>query len=242
MSTASIAQVSEWFKINDAVDRFRMNILIDGVPSAFWEDTNLIGDCRTNGVVFGNESTTLLGVMPCFRCVVPSRVPSTTPLYSSSREMSGFKRIFAAQRADKSLPQSAFIDDHNHEPNNYHFGTSTIVLTDGELVVGDSLHVSAKDVNVQQMLVSRAPLTAEQNEYLITRAYALFELDHRTYSTVYYLNRLLPSAIASYLITRSFFTLRKPTKSELFVASSKVLLCVASVATASWILFKQSTK
>jgi hypothetical protein len=240
VSSASIAEVSRWFEISDAVDRFRMNVLIDGVPSAFWEDTHLIGDCQSTGVVFGTDNVQLMGVMPCFRCVVPSRVPSTSPLLKGAlRERGDFKRVFEERRADKALPQLTNSGDHYHETNHYHFGISTLVLADGEIAVGDRLRITRSDVDVQQTLrKSCAPLTAEQNETLITRAYALFELDRRTYTAVYYLNRFLPSAIASFFITRRFFTLRKPTAFELAFASTKVLLGVALLVVVSMKLLK----
>lgn len=75
VSRATLDQVEEWFGFDDAVGRFRPNIVIEGVD-AFWEDL-LVCEDHTQGTRVNLGSTvSLASLAPVHRCVVPSRSSS----------------------------------------------------------------------------------------------------------------------------------------------------------------------
>ncbi len=106
ISTATLAEVARWFELelDDARQRFRANLEIDGVP-AFWED-RLVGTIPA-GVRFSIGEAQFVGRNPCQRCVVPSRDPHTGEVTT------GFQREFAGHR-ERTLPAWAPRERFNH--------------------------------------------------------------------------------------------------------------------------------
>ena len=97
VSRPTLATVGEWFghTTHETLRRFRPNLVVDGDLPAFWED-RLYGD-RSECIRFSLGDTTLDGVGPCRRCVVPARDPDT------GRETTGFAERFVARR-EATLP------------------------------------------------------------------------------------------------------------------------------------------
>ncbi|MBL8022502.1 MAG: MOSC N-terminal beta barrel domain-containing protein [Leptospirales bacterium] len=98
VSLATLETVRKWFQkiepfdIEEAVRRFRPNIVIQGADS-FYED-QLCG-----GKFFVGDAT-IIGTNPCARCAVPSRDSRT------GQVTTGFAKILTEQRK-KSLPATS---------------------------------------------------------------------------------------------------------------------------------------
>lgn len=107
LSTASLQTVSGWFndmELDEIRNRFRATIEINNVP-AFWEDKLFY---REETVVeFKIGETTLYGMSPRARCVVPTRHPQTGEV------IRGFQKLFAMQRA-ANLPNWSSLNDYGH--------------------------------------------------------------------------------------------------------------------------------
>jgi hypothetical protein len=100
VSRATLRAVGEWFGFDteEVLRRFRVNLVFDDAEAslpAFWED-RLYGDTDEH-VAFTVGDTTLEGVGPCFRCVVPTRDPDT------GAETPEFQRRFVENR-EETLP------------------------------------------------------------------------------------------------------------------------------------------
>lgn len=109
VSSASIAQVAEWFKfsVDQARRRFRANLEFE-VAEAFWED-------RLYGSSFRVGNVKVDAINPCQRCVVPSRDAFT------GVQDPGFQKRFAELRRS-SIPQFARTSQFNHY---YRFAVNT---------------------------------------------------------------------------------------------------------------------
>lgn len=134
ISTATLREVASWFP-NLALDetrrRFRANLEIDGVEP-FWED-RLVGPDGAP-VTFSIGSVAWLGVIPCQRCVVPSR----DSLDGSA--IAGFQKSFARRR-EEQLPSWAARDRFNHF---YRLSVNTQLATGqswGRLSTGDLVSI-----------------------------------------------------------------------------------------------------
>jgi uncharacterized protein len=107
LSTASLQTVSGWFndmQLDETRRRFRATIEITNVP-AFWEDRLFYRE--GTAVEFKIGETTLYGMSPRARCVVPTRHPQTGEIIHA------FQKSFAIQRA-ASLPDWSSLDDYGH--------------------------------------------------------------------------------------------------------------------------------
>lgn len=107
ISQGTLVAVASWFDGIDASEmrrRLRPNLVVDDVP-AFWEDR--LYDTQGRVVPFEVGSTSLYGVNPCQRCVVPSRDPDT------GTETDGFRETFIERRAE-TLPDWASEDWFDH--------------------------------------------------------------------------------------------------------------------------------
>lgn len=96
ISEATLRKVASWYDGIDAEEmrlRLRPNLVVTDVP-AFWED-KLVG---TDGRCFRVGDTTLEGVKPVPRCVVPTRDPATGETYD------GFRETFV-QKREETLPE-----------------------------------------------------------------------------------------------------------------------------------------
>ncbi len=134
VSTATLLAVSDWFpglSLDDARQRFRANIEIDGVDP-FWEDRLFRGDdqlepFRVGDVTFG-------GVNPCQRCAVPSRDPRTGDVWPE------FAKCFA-ERRQRELPIWSDRGRFNHF---YRLAVNTRLIAAGTLKirVGDEISMS----------------------------------------------------------------------------------------------------
>lgn len=100
VSTATLREVAAWFDFDlaSARRRFRANFEIGGVPP-FWED-RLFGD-EGEVVAVRMGETTIHGVHPCRRCVVPGRDPD------SGAETSEFRERFIRRRESTQPPWTA---------------------------------------------------------------------------------------------------------------------------------------
>jgi uncharacterized protein YcbX len=96
VSTASLQKVCETFPgvdLNEARERFRTTLEIDGVPP-FWED-QLFGEQENYPVRFKIGGVAFEGSNPCARCPVPPRNPR------SGEEIFGFSRRFSEMRRNE---------------------------------------------------------------------------------------------------------------------------------------------
>ncbi|WP_255170851.1 MOSC domain-containing protein [Natrononativus amylolyticus] len=85
ISRGTLEAVADWFDGIDPTEmrrRLRPNLVVDG--PAFWEDR--LYDEPGRVVPFGTDATTLHGVNPCQRCVVPTRDPDTGEVTPDFRE------------------------------------------------------------------------------------------------------------------------------------------------------------
>ena len=133
VSTGSLQAVTELFPgvaLNEARERFRTTLEIDGVP-AFWED-QLFGENENYSVRFKIGEVAFEGSNPCARCPVPPRNPRT------GEELTGFQKKFSEMRGN-SLPPSSPADRFDHF---YRLATNTRVPSteQGKLIrAGDAL-------------------------------------------------------------------------------------------------------
>jgi uncharacterized protein YcbX len=133
VSTASLEAVCELFpeiELNQARERFRTTLEIDGVP-AFWED-QLFGKDENYPVRFKIGEVAFEGSNPCARCPVPPRNPRT------GEDFVGFQKKFTEMRRT-SLPDSSPAARFDHF---YRMATNTRVPSteQGKLLrVGDAL-------------------------------------------------------------------------------------------------------
>jgi uncharacterized protein len=133
VSTASLQRVCDMFAgvdLNEARERFRTTLEIDGVP-AFWED-NLFGQEENYPARFRIGGVAFDGSNPCARCPVPPRNPRT------GEETIGFQKRFIEMRRT-SLPASSPKDRFDHY---YRLATNTRVPSTEQgkfLRVGDAL-------------------------------------------------------------------------------------------------------
>jgi uncharacterized protein YcbX len=107
VSLASLQEVASWFEGLDAqqaLRRFRPNLVLDGCPP-FWED-RLAGPEGT-AVRFAAGEAQLLGINPCRRCAVPARDPR------SGEAIAAFQQTFAERRR-ATLPPWADVSRFDH--------------------------------------------------------------------------------------------------------------------------------
>jgi uncharacterized protein len=133
VSTASLQAVSDLFpeiELNQARERFRTTLEIDGVP-AFWED-QLFAEAENYPVRFKIGDVAFEGSNPCARCPVPPRNPRT------GQDLIGFQKKFTEMRRS-SLPASSPAARFDHF---YRMATNTRVpgTEQGKLLrVGDAV-------------------------------------------------------------------------------------------------------
>jgi uncharacterized protein YcbX len=133
VSTASLQAVCDWFAgitLNEARERFRATLEIEGVPS-FWED-QLFGSDENYVVRFKIGNVAFEGSNPCARCPVPPRNPRT------GEDWPGFAKLFSELRRS-TLPPWAPAERFDHF---YRLATNTRVpgTEQGKLLrLGDPL-------------------------------------------------------------------------------------------------------
>jgi len=133
VSTASLQAVCGLFpgvELNEARERFRTTLEIDGVP-AFWED-QLFGEDENYVVRFKIGEVSFEGSNPCARCPVPPRNPRT------GEDLIGFQKKFTDMRCTQ-LPQTSPRERFDHF---YRLATNTRVSSteQGKLLrVGEAL-------------------------------------------------------------------------------------------------------
>ena len=107
LSMESLEKVSGWFNnmnIDETRKRFRATIEINAAP-AFWEDRLFFEE--GTAVEFKIADTTLWGISPRARCIVPTRHPK------SGAMIHAFQKSFATQRL-ATLPQWSTLNDYGH--------------------------------------------------------------------------------------------------------------------------------
>ena len=133
VSTASLQAVCDLcpaVELNEARERFRATLEIDGVP-AFWED-QLFGQEENYPVRFKIGEVGFEGSNPCARCPVPARNPRT------GEELIGFQKKFTDMRQSQ-LPRTSPRERFDHF---YRLATNTRVASTEQgkvLRVGDAL-------------------------------------------------------------------------------------------------------
>ena len=133
VSTASLQSVCDLFpgmELNQARERFRTTLEIEGVP-AFWED-QLFGEDENYAVRFQIGEVAFEGSNPCARCPVPPRNPRT------GEELIGFQKKFSDMRR-ASMPRTSPRERFDHF---YRLATNTRVAStqEGKLLrVGDAV-------------------------------------------------------------------------------------------------------
>jgi len=133
VSTASLQAVCDLFsgiELNEARERFRTTLEIDGVP-AFWED-QLFGEDENYVVSFKIGEVAFEGSNPCARCPVPPRNPRT------GEDLIGFQKKFSDMRR-MQLPHTSPRERFDHF---YRMATNTRVASSeqGKLLrVGDAV-------------------------------------------------------------------------------------------------------
>jgi uncharacterized protein len=131
VSTASLQSVCDLFpgmELNEARERFRTTLEIDGVP-AFWED-QLFGADENYVVRFAIGEVAFEGSNPCARCPVPPRNPRT------GEELVGFQKKYSDMRRTE-LPHTSPRERFDHF---YRLATTTRVPSSEQgkvLRVGD---------------------------------------------------------------------------------------------------------
>jgi len=131
VSTASLQFVCDLFpgiELNEARERFRTTLEIDGVP-AFCED-QLFGESENYAVRFRIGDVAFEGSNPCARCPVPPRNPRT------GEDLIGFQKKFSDMRRSQ-LPSNSPRERFDHF---YRLATNTRVASteQGKLLrVGD---------------------------------------------------------------------------------------------------------
>jgi uncharacterized protein YcbX len=112
-------------------NRFRSNLVIDGVP-AFWED-RLFGESGRN-VSFRVGDVTFAGTNPCQRCVVPTRHPE------SGEPTPGFQKSLSELRRS-TRPDWSTASRFDHD---YRLATNTVLISAGAtsvVRVGDTVEL-----------------------------------------------------------------------------------------------------
>jgi len=133
VSSASLQSVCDLFPgmaLDQARERFRTTLEIDGVP-AFWED-QLFGADENYAVRFKIGEVAFEGSNPCARCPVPPRNPRT------GEELIGFQKKYSDMRRSE-LPPTSPRERFDHF---YRLATNTRVPSSEEgkvLRVGDAL-------------------------------------------------------------------------------------------------------
>ena len=136
VSTASLESVCEWFptiSLDEARQRFRSSLEIDGVP-AWWED-QLFGEDERSVVRFKIGEINFEGSNPCARCPVPPRNPQTGEI------LEGFQKRFTQLR-ESTLPPWSPRPRFDHF---YRLSSNTRVApseTNKLIRVGDPLRLS----------------------------------------------------------------------------------------------------
>jgi len=129
-SLQAVCALIPGMELNEARERFRTTLEIDGVP-AFWED-QLFGENENYAVRFKIGDVAFEGSNPCARCPVPPRNPRT------GEEHIGFQKRFSDMRR-ASLPPTSPRERFDHF---YRLATNTRVPSteQGKLLrVGDAL-------------------------------------------------------------------------------------------------------
>jgi uncharacterized protein YcbX len=133
VSTATLQSVCDLFpgiELNEARERFRTTLEIDGVP-AFWED-QLFGPDENYIVRFKIGDVAFEGSNPCARCPVPPRNPRT------GENLIGFQKKYGEMRRNQ-LPPTSARERFDHY---YRLATNTRIASSeqGKLLrVGDHL-------------------------------------------------------------------------------------------------------
>ena len=133
VSTSSLQAVCDLFpgmELNEARERFRTTLEIDGVPG-FWED-QLFGKDENYPVRFKIGEVGFEGSNPCARCPVPPRNPRT------GEDLIGFQKKFTEMRRAQ-LPHTSPRERFDHF---YRLATNTRVASTEQgklLCVGDAL-------------------------------------------------------------------------------------------------------
>lgn len=137
VSSASLAEVASWYEgmtIEEAIRRFRVNLIVGGTEM-FWED-GLFGEPGM-ARFFTVGPVLFKGMNPCQRCVVPTRNPWTGEVTKD------FQTIFIKQR-EKKLPEWVEKDRFNHY---YRLTTNTKLATASpnmQILVGDSIVIQTQ--------------------------------------------------------------------------------------------------
>jgi len=232
VSLNSLKTVEEWFGIHDAAERFRPNIIVDGVD-AFWEDLLMDEDAGRGYKVRIGSSIDLVAVYPVHRCVVPTRAASTSDDHGKS--IPEFIARFQKYRIDnfpKLAPEKRLTSAETN--NAYHLCTACVILTPGKISVKDT--VTVKDqIPLRSAITSvKQPMTKKNLRNVIDNVHSIRAISKTKHLLLSIMIMLLPAPFSSAIITSSLpDSIRKPTLYEILFAIGQSLL----VLLLAWYLF-----
>lgn len=239
VSKATLETLEAWFEIDDAVGRFRPNIVVEGVP-AFWEDTLITEDPATSfPITIGGAE--VAAVYPVHRCVVPTRASSSSVSRPPGSPMSDFIQRFQKLRTD-NLPKGAPVKRLTTSPHkgqeSYHLCTACSIIKSGVISVGDLVVVKDKPVLLQEALLATKPLSKRSLRRLVNGAYSLRELSKTTSWIITVIIAIFPLALTAKLITHPLpHSVRKPSSTELATGFLWLFLVIGSLWTVvNWIV------
>jgi uncharacterized protein YcbX len=221
VSLNTLKTVEEWMGVNDAADRFRPNIIVDGVD-AFWEDL-LFDEDTSKGYKITIGSIDLVAVYPVHRCVVPTRAPSTSPDHGKSTPE--FIQKFQALRTNnfvKNAPQKRLTSEKTFSA--YHLCTACVILMPGSISVRQSVTVK-EHLQLQSAVEKAQPLTKQYIRQVIDHAHSIRGISHNKHRILSMLVTILPVALSAKIITSSLpDSVRKPTLKEILFGLLQIFI------------------
>jgi len=213
VSQATLETVQKWFGVDDAIDRFRPNVIVDNVP-AFWEDL-LVNEDTSRGLRMLAGSSEIVGAFPIHRCVVPSRSPSTS--LKRGEVTADFIPNFQKERKacyPEGAPVKRLQGAKEKNRESYFLCTACIVLNQGTVSVGDVLEVK-DSVLLQECMQKTTKLERKTLHKLIDGGYSIRDLPKGLHSFLSLLITCFPVGVSGFIVTRSLpDSVRKPTTME----------------------------
>jgi len=225
VSRGTLAEIANWLREPDVSairDRFRVNVVLDGVP-AFFED-QLFDERPSHGRALQiGDQVVLLGAHPAHRCVVPTRCPSSTK--AAGEATPGFIKSFMEWRVRSFAawaPRNRLINV-SATPS-YHLSTTTIVRRGGSIAVGD-LVTLGEATDLQSVLRTTRPLTKAGLLLLVDRGWMVREVAPGTRKLARFVASVLPLRLGAALVLKDVPPcVTKPTPLEVLIDLFKIAL------------------
>jgi len=232
VSLNTLKTVEQWFGIKDAAERFRPNIIIDGV-NAFWEDTLVDEDTSRGYRITFDSNIDLVAVYPIHRCVVPTRAPSTSAEHGKS--FPGFIADFQKHRTE-NFPENAPVKRLTGAKTNkcYHLCTACVILSSGNISVRNSVSVKYQ-ISLRSAVEKVQPLTKKYIRKLIDNGHSIREISNTKHVLLSILVTILPVSLSAALITATLSdAVRKPTLVEILIGAVQFFIVVVLL----WNIFR----